>query len=471
MIGVGVAAVALLALLAAAAWIRWRRYDRALRASPNHDDRIVCYGQSKSWNLAVNGDEVELPALETRSGRTAFFPVTVVSDTRGKLVDPFIEARCGQHRWRQYFERGAAGRRYLNLTSALTTHRPGNTDLRAAGRVTLRGHAIRWKEDGPLILFDSPGLDEGGQGDVLVLAPHPDDAEIAAYGIYATRLAWIVTVTAGDRGTADASTRVWDSLLIPQAGGVPVERCVNLAYPDGRLREMRGAPVRGFHLACEAWLPRAGLRARNKVVEFSGGGSDCRWADLVADLVALLRRIRPGTIVAPHPLLDSHPDHAFTTAALAEALGELDLKGEAPVCLLYVVHARAASPLFPFGPADGVIAPAPWAGAEPMADAIYSHALPPAIQRAKRAAVDAGHDLGSRSPRPPRTWRRVLRDAKTAVVAAIAGMEREPWTFDRRAPRPNEIYFVVSPRTLAELVERAVRLTGGEGAEGASGSP
>ena len=33
---------------------------------------------------------------------------------------------------------------------------------------------------------------------VLVVAPHPDDAEIAAFGFYADTRAMVVTVTAGD---------------------------------------------------------------------------------------------------------------------------------------------------------------------------------------------------------------------------------------------------------------------------------
>ena len=35
---------------------------------------------------------------------------------------------------------------------------------------------------------------------MLVLAPHPDDAEIAAFGVYAHRNATVVTVTTGNAG-------------------------------------------------------------------------------------------------------------------------------------------------------------------------------------------------------------------------------------------------------------------------------
>ena len=96
---------------------------------------------------------------------------------------------------------------------------------------------------------------------MLVVAPHPDDAEIAAFGFYADTRATVVTVTAGDasdryqnptqpwmsltRG-AVAQMRVWDSLTIPQFGGVPPERAINLCLPDGRLSEMYLHPDRDF---------------------------------------------------------------------------------------------------------------------------------------------------------------------------------------------------------------------------------
>ena len=49
----------------------------------------------------------------------------------------------------------------------------------------------------PLRLFAN-GLDLSRP--MLVLAPHPDDAEIAAFGLYANRNATIVTVTTGNAG-------------------------------------------------------------------------------------------------------------------------------------------------------------------------------------------------------------------------------------------------------------------------------
>ena len=47
---------------------------------------------------------------------------------------------------------------------------------------------------------------------VLVVAPHPDDAEIAAFGFYADTRAMVVTVTAGDASDRyQNSTKPWMS--------------------------------------------------------------------------------------------------------------------------------------------------------------------------------------------------------------------------------------------------------------------
>src|SRR5262249_57577035 len=96
---------------------------------------------------------------------------------------------------------------------------------------------------------------------VLVLAPHPDDAEIAAFGLYADRNATIVTVTSGNAGdmnyrdnftdTADhylfkGFLRAADSVTVPLQGGIPPERCLNLGYFDARLANMHDKPTEVF---------------------------------------------------------------------------------------------------------------------------------------------------------------------------------------------------------------------------------
>jgi LmbE family N-acetylglucosaminyl deacetylase len=285
--------------------------------------------------------------------------------------------------------------------------------------------------------------------------------------MYASRRSWVATVTASEGGMANVSAlvpaahasawyarlRVWDSLTVPQLGGVPRERCLNLVYPAGRLRDMHARPAEGVVLGCEETLARAALRARNARPEFQGGGPTCSWRDLVEDLRKLLLAANPGIVVCPHPLVDGHPDHVFTTVAVEEAARAVPRADR--LFMLYVVH-RADVAAYPFGPATAVASLPPWTDAQWVADSIYSHPLPEEVRLAKYFAVEANHDLRRYDAAERRTLRQVVTAARREAGAWIAGTELPAGTFLRRAPRPNELYCVVSASSLAELVARAL---------------
>ena len=59
----------------------------------------------------------------------------------------------------------------------------------------------------------------------------------------------------------------------------------------------------------------------------------------------VLKRVKPEIVVAPHPYLDTHPDHQYVTVALAEAL---DRWKKPARFLLYTNHAGQNQ--WPFGP-------------------------------------------------------------------------------------------------------------------------
>src|SRR5262249_45093823 len=150
---------------------------------------------------------------------------------------------------------------------------------------------------------------------VLVVAPHPDDAEIAAFGLYADTYATVVTLTAGDasdryssrlgpsiglpRATV-AKMRVWDSITIPQFGDVGPEYAINLCFPDGRLREMCSHPDQDYSRESADELDFAGLRRLNRS-PLARAGAACTWKLLVRDLSHIVTETKPTVIVAPHP--------------------------------------------------------------------------------------------------------------------------------------------------------------------------
>ena len=431
------------------------------KVSPHRDDSFSFSAAHESFRVSLTDAGFDAPFGLTARGQTAVLALTVDARGPGKVRPPFVEVEAGGSSHRQYFERAASGRRYLNLSPIFQRGRPGG----AITRVGLRGDAISWRSDGILALFEPPPL-VGAR--ILVLAPHPDDAEIAAFGLYAQRSPspWIVTLTAGEKGASEISAlippdedpdywkahlRVWDSLAVPQLGGVDADRCVNLAFPDGELANMQREPTRTFRLRCEDRLPRSSLRARNRCARFREPIPDCTWAGLVADLRSVLEEARPNVIVCPHPLVDGHGDHRFTTIALEEALGAGGGGADAAI-LFYVVHVRGWG-RYPFGPPESVVSLPPWQEEAWTADALYSHPLSASMQRGKYFAVEATHDSHPFGTAVT-SLRRFTRDAAQGVSALAGTLAHRSASFLRRAPRPNELFYLASRRSLSELVGR-----------------
>jgi LmbE family N-acetylglucosaminyl deacetylase len=452
---------AMLTAIAGAGWsLRRRRYRRVFRIPARRDDTLACRGAHTTFPVSIESDGLAWPAGVVRRGQTAFLTLTTEAKTLGSVREPFIEVRQGSTGYRQYFERGVAGRRHLNLSPLFASR--GDTVL---PRIELRGGSMRWEREGTLTLFEPPAI-HGAE--ILVLAPHPDDADIATFGLYARRHSWIVTVTAGERGTSDyaavlphgaatsrwsAMLRVWDSIHTPQLGDIPPERCVNLVYPDGRLEDLHHAVARGIEIACENQLSRLTLRSRNRAPEFHGGGSECTWNGLVAELRRVLDKTKPDIVLCPHPLIDGHPDHVFTSVALEEAArGGI---GKELLFLLYVVHVRDA-PVYPFGPAEGWVSLPPRVEDEWRADSVYSHPLGPDLQQLKYFAVECNHDEKTYSNGGSRTVAGLVTAIKRELGAFLGGTGLRPTSFLRRAPRPNEIFWVVSAKTLSEFVKLAL---------------
>jgi hypothetical protein len=390
-----------------------------------------------------------------------FLAIVVSTTTMGHILDPFIEIEYGSARYRQSFERGANGKRFLNLSPAIQKTTGG-----MSRRVTLYGRHIRWQADAWLILFNPPA-DQGGE--TVVFSPHPDDSEIAAFGWYSRHPSWVVTVTAGERSPTDLShivaageenarwlglLRVWDSLQIPGLGGVPRARRLNLVFPDTKLKLMHDSPGQSYKLGCGDDPLRQQLRSYNPLVRLQSATPECLWSDLVEEIRWLLDTARPTTIVCPHPLVDPSPDHVFTTLAIAEALR--NGAHRPAVCLLYVVHVNEV-PIYPFGSAECAVSLPPWSQNDWLADTIYSHALEEEVRQAKFFAVEASHDLRTYADLRPRSVGRLLTSLRRELVAFLSGMGLRPTDFLRRAPRPNEIYYVVSAQGLGELAERAER--------------
>jgi LmbE family N-acetylglucosaminyl deacetylase len=429
-----------IALLAAEAWRRHALYWYDVRLDQAY---VFPAGSHRALPVEIGATETTLPDWAS-PWDTALLRLRISARLAGWWFEPCIVIGSGAHADRQCFERGADGDRYLLL-------RPGTAV--PGQRLALRGQHLAWQpQAAELLLFDNRDL---GQGRMLVLAPHPDDAEIAAFGLYSARESVIVTMTAGnyvdglydelhtDPSVQDAlrgEVRSWDSLVVPQWGGVPPDRVVNLGYETHSLPRFfaaaQGAPGAGVRHAAPAPYRQGAIETL-----LGGRKATADWASVVADLVAVLSTVRPALIVTPHPALDAAPDHQFTTIALLEALTIVE--DDRATLLLYDNHHRLTE-YFPFGPSDTWIGPPPWFGGEPFGG-VYSMALDESAQLRKLFALEAMHDLRA----PPRR----LTGGPAGIFAgrlreAFRLVRRDPvgdYSYFRRAVRPNELFFVYRP--------------------------
>lgn len=387
----------------------------------------------KAVRLVDGVVQVQSP-LQLDGNETLVLQLRLKSRWLGRFLDPAVTLNDGDC---QVFERGVAGLRYLNLTGLATSL--------AAGQLRLRGRYCRLPTEGQLWVV--PGNDLR-QKRVMVIAPHADDAELAAYGLYSqAQEAWVVTLTAGEieaehyqqMGLEKAEAarlkgrlRAWDSIAVPRWAGIPESRCVQLGYFCLQLPAMQAAADQPI-ASREAQLDDTRLFRQFNAMALPGDRDGApTWNNLLADLRELLLKARPQVLVMPHPTLDPHPDHICAQAAVLEALQGLAWQPETLLGYANHLHDNDRWPMGDSG--AGVALPPQMEAVQGWAP--YSLTLDLATQRDKAMALGMMHDL---QPRPPfkRRLRRLLQ-------RWLAGRRASPYgenEFFRKAVRRHELFW------------------------------
>lgn len=402
---------------------RLETFDR----QSDYDYDLAGLANADSYSLELNADGFEWPQI-IGPADTALLEISL-QRTQGE--NPAIEAATAGLELIQYFEAEGRGRRYLDLSPLL------QTNIEAGDFIELKGQGLNWRaEEVALVTFSNPPLERRR---VLVVAPHPDDAEIAAFSVYQSSQADVVTVTAGDAGGANFASlwsdegdqyrakgriRTLDSLTVPFLGGLRPDAVRNLGYYDATLRELWLQRPNSVEPPLAELEESGYYRRLNFDPELREREFQSNWQSLVADLLSELERVQPLTVVAPHPRLDRHYDHQFTAIALFEALSQW---GRECNILLYTNHA-IGNEAFPLGPRSGMTGLPAWSGKGLHLTGIYSHQLSIEDQRRKLVALEAMHDL-----RPFD-----MRDG--GEVSEVSPL----YDYFRRAARPNEIFFVTN---------------------------
>ena len=428
---------------------------------------VYSYDVTESYKYGFEGTEAIVDPVEWINGcvclppvgngeDTAFLKVEVKTSFLGRHIQPRVEIHAGDQADVHFFERGARGTRYINVSSFIGTD---------ATEIVLRGGHVKFDErQVELVRFENRAPDHPT---VLVIAPHPDDAEIAAYGFYSdVKDAHIVTITAGDAGPGSydklysdkaehflkkGELRTWNSITVPMLCGIPPERSINLGFFDGTLKEMfndRDRDVCGIFTGTSDINTFRKQNLSSLAAELDGSAN---WNSLVSNLMDLLKEIKPDVIVAPHPGLDSEETHRFSSIALFGAIKSAEVKeGQ---LYLYANHYRY-NHLIPYGPLGGGASLPPSFLDEIYFSAIHSHALSPDKQRDKIFSLEAMSDLRLHTNR---------KISSESTVAALKAPLKSALGFDdsyyRRAVRSNELFFVVGVDELYDE-EKLALLTG-----------
>jgi LmbE family N-acetylglucosaminyl deacetylase len=416
------------------------RFDERAETLPVDfsDGRLTLIGDT-----TLDADDTLILAVALRAGWTwRFLDPAVIVEANASRVSPenagsgkstapsWPEKDC------QTFERGVNGVRYLNLTGLAKALKTGG--LRLSGRhCRLEGTPRLWRAAHP----------DYRQKRLLIVAPHADDAELAAFGLYSqAKEAWIVTLTAGEieaghyrrmglsaieAARLKGRLRAWDSVAVPLWAGIPAERAIQLGYFCLQLPAMREAsaeavPSREADL-CDTRFFRAFNRFR------LGSDGVPSWNNLLADLREIILAARPEIIILPHPTFDPHPDHVAAGEAVREALA--DSAWQPDVLLHYANHLHD-NDRWPMGEAHtGVALPPLLADAEPLLP--WSLPLTLSRQTDKAMALAMMHDLA-----PPLPFKKHLR---RALQRLLAGRRHPPYgenEYFRKAVRRHELFWV-----------------------------
>jgi LmbE family N-acetylglucosaminyl deacetylase len=457
----GLVGLAVLGTCVAAAWGEVAR-RRGLYWYDVTADYQVTFTDARMQRLIVRVHDGRFTFPEPAGAwHTALLRVRVAATGAAVWAEPGVAVTVpGEPPCVQHFERSAEGTRFIDLCFDPARLQPGTL-------VELDGVHLRIQDqDAELLLFESV-VREGSR--ILVLAPHPDDAEIAAFGLLASGDSWIVTTTNGSYGgdayadllpaphsrdSLQAELRKWDSLTGALWAGLAPDRVINLGYFTFSLEPMYRDPAAVVSSSITGSADIAPWR-RAPQPFLSAREATSTWSSFVDDLQQILLAVRPDVIVMPHPSLDANRDHVFTAAGLLEALERL---GDPPLHLLLYTNHHVHSEYYPFGGPSSRITLPPWLDGCVHFGGVLSHRLAPPTRLAKLFALEAMHDL---RPAPQLLAEGNIDRAAHHLAGAVLRLIQDPaheLSYFRRAVRHNELFLTHSSadRTyLQGLVRRA----------------
>lgn len=367
---------------------------------------------------------------------TALLGMNIRHSLLGKCLDPFVTISSGGVTRQQYVERSVDGLRYINISEFI------DSDEAISFESTF---CELMKEPSKVFLFTNSTLKNKK---VLVIAPHADDAEIAAFGLYSMNNSAIVTITAGEVGSKEYESkytnkqqasllkgrlRAWDSMAVPQWAGLKSDATIQLGYFCLGLKEMHDSPEKSVVSKASGVNDTRVFREFNDRILSSDQHGTPSWNTLVSDLAECIDCIKPDIIVTPHQQLDPHKDHYYSTTAVKQAIFKTVHK---PTDVYFYANHLVSSDMFPFGPVHTLASLPPHTEGSIEMYSVVSVAMNMDKQRDKAAALAMMHDL--------QTPLRLKKKIRFRLQEWFIGRARSPYGADeyfRKAIRCNEIFY------------------------------
>ena len=394
-----------------------------------------------TFNIPFDRESLDLSAISS-GFNTGFIEIDIQSTPKGFAIEPEVKMIAGTDTLIQNFECRTKGIRYLNI-SGLIQKEVKEIQFEFSG----------CKPKKPTVKLIAYKNIDPSTVKILILAPHPDDAEIAAYGLYASnpKNTFIATITAGDAGSmrydelySDSTThyikkgqvRVWNSIVVPQLGGIAPEHAINLGYFDASLKKMHNdTTAHGFSRYIHT-DDISLFRSENCPDLPDTLQPASTWRSLVNDMKNLLLKVKPTAIVTVYPALDYHLDHKFTTVAILQAMHEM--KYDKCQLWLYTNH-YPMTKMYPDGKIGSVITVPPYFKAKAIYfDQLLSVPLSKEHQSDKVLALDAMNDL-----RPNTQYRSTKASWKQTKQNFWDKLYLKESDYFRRSIRSNELFFVI----------------------------
>lgn len=391
---------------------------------------------TKSFPIQIKNNTFQLPDAEF-ANTAVLLKLKVKNKKPRKFGLPYLQINTS----RQYLEPNKDGIKYLNITDVIANVQPGQS-------IELSSKHLLYNPTAELMVFTN---EPTKAAKVLTIAPHPDDAELGAYGFYSSHDSTVITLTAGENGRLDycqeysaakleqrlfrAKTRILDSITVPIRAGIKPDNVINLGYFNDTLLNMYNEPDKSVASVGTNIEDVREFRKFNISNLTPKSNGQATWNNLVADLVELINKQKPEIILLPHPLLDKHQDHRFSSLAVFEAVQKCGLKQGR--FFFYVYHSYFSTK-YPYGPRYTPVTLPPNLDEDQMQYGVYSYPLTRQQQIEKLFALDAMHDI---APIPGKAHNFSLKNNK-------------PWIkYYRKAIRANEIFLVVPFAKLEQLIK------------------